>query len=180
MIALSAGHYPGAKGAAVGDFNEHDEAVLWVREIYALMGVQRSAIVPTGTLSEKCTWINARKFTAAVEVHFNSLYADQTVAAEQGCMTLFMPGSSKGRELAERCHAAYVDLFLPDLHVREGYYRLDPKFGPDFFLARTNCPAVILEPEFIDRKEKIMVQRAEACQRLAAVLVEYLDTNRRD
>ncbi|MDA3834721.1 MAG: N-acetylmuramoyl-L-alanine amidase, partial [Spirochaetales bacterium] len=38
--------------------------------------------------------------------------------------------------------------------VKEGWYMMDPKNGPDYFLAETNCPAVITEFYFLDNAEE--------------------------
>jgi len=170
MIFVSAGHHPEAPGACENGFCEHDEAVRWVAEILKHLDDTEAAAVPVGSLGSKTRWINARDPLIAVEVHFNSLIAGQTIEAERGCMTLYCPGSTKGRWAAEVVHSGYAPLFPPDLGVREGYYRLDPKRGPDWFLAKTRCPALILEPEFIDRREEIAIKRADACYALAEAL----------
>lgn len=175
MIAISAGHYPTAPGACQelpggGSFCEHDEAVKWVAELMKHFAPGEAEAVPVGVLGMKTTWINQRKFKLAVEIHFNSLYANKTVDSERGCLTLYCPGSTKGKRAAELAQAALAPLFPPDLGVREGYYRLDPAMGPDWFLEKTNCPALILEPEFIDRYNEIAAKREEACRVLAEAL----------
>lgn len=169
MILISAGHHPKAKGAECNGVFEHDEALAWVAELTSLLG-GLSLAVPPGPLAAKTAFINANRPTLAVEVHFNSLDAKRTLPAERGCLTLYAPGSTHGRVLAQACHDAYKHLFPPDLGVREGYYRLDPALGADWFLVRTTCPAVILEPEFIDRYAEIRTKRRAACEALAKVL----------
>ena len=38
--------------------------------------------------------------------------------------------------------------------AKEGWYRMDPNNGPDAFLAKTKCPAIIVEPFFLDSSEE--------------------------
>lgn len=174
MIYLSAGHNPDARGAHSGDFYEHDEAVRWVEELYAHIGKDKAIYVPTGTLTKKIAFINQGNPTIAVEIHFNSLDSERTLPSERGCMSLYMPGSVKGKSLAEACQSVLAPLFPPSFGVREGYYQLNPSKPPDAFLADTVCPAVILEPDFIDMKERILLMRAEACEKLAVALMAWV------
>ena len=170
MILISAGHHPKSPGACHDGFCEHDEAVRWVIELLQHFDETEAAAVPTGTLAEKTDYINKRQPKLAVEIHFNSLYANKTVDAERGCLQLYYPGSETGKRAAQIVQDALAPLFPPDLGVREGFYRLDPTMGVDWFLAKTNCMALILEPEFIDRKDEIVTKRAQACLALAEAL----------
>ncbi len=170
MIAISAGHYPASPGACHEGFCEHEEAVRWVAELLKHFDETEAFAVPVGTLGMKTEYINKRQPKLAVEIHFNSLYANKTVDAERGCLQLYYPGSETGKRAAQIVQDALAPLFPPDLGVREGYYRLDSTLGADWFLAKTSCVALILEPEFIDRKNEIATKRADACVVLAEAL----------
>lgn len=172
MIFISAGHYPQRPGAGFEDFYEHDEAVLWVEQLCSELEDSAMA-VPVGVLKEKVGFINYRANgkSIAVEIHFNAAVDADGNNIGKGCETLYYPGSKKGKKLAQYANDALAETCLPDRGCKEGYYRMDPKRGPDFFLARTNCPAIIIEPDFIHRKDKIQASRVEACAHLAAALL---------
>ena len=172
MILISAGHYPARPGACFGDFCEHGEAVKWRDLIVHKLGVMgiQAATVPPGSLRKKVDYINKKGATCAVEIHFNAATKKEkgkVVNVGKGCETLYAPGSTKGIAFAEYVHGELANLFSPDRGIKEGWYRMDPAQGVDFFLAKTNCPALILEPDFIHRKDIITVKRVEACVILA-------------
>lgn len=184
MILISAGHNPSHPGACFESFCEHDEAVRWAARLVELIGDQ-ALLVPTGTLRQKVAFINARSPQVAVEIHFNSLAvwtdannnglvdAGETAYKGNGACTLYCPGSEKGRLIAQKCQDAMEQVI--ERHwkgVMEGWYKMNPKNGPDFFLARTNCPAIILEPEFIHHKDEIQAKREAACTLIATALLE--------
>lgn len=187
-IHISAGHYPAKPGATYEGLSEHDEAVFWVEEIYTAMadsigsGVSVCK-VPTGFLKEKTEFINSHDPELALEVHFNSFKLwedynkdgivddDELKAAGDGCETLYYPGSEKGKRFAEFIQEAMAQVFSPNRGVHEGWFRRDPKRGPNFFLARTRCPSIIIEPEFIDNREVIQTNRGIACDLIASSLV---------
>lgn len=187
MIAVSAGHYPAKPGACDNGFCEHDEAMKWMRLIVShLDGIAFE--VPTGFLRDKIKFINDRTPELAVEVHFNDLQkwidANNNGIIDEGemkhvgsgAMTLYYPGSMKGKRFAEAMQLCYEPIFGKSWRgVMEGWYRMDPKRGPDFFLKRTACPAVILEPEFISNKNGIVTNREKICESIAATLVEVRD-----
>lgn len=170
-IAISAGHHPSRPGACYKGFCEHPEAVLWATLVVDLLGYQHAVQVPPGTLREKVGFINGLGCEAAVEIHFNSAVDRDGNRVGEGSETLYYPGSARGRELAERLQSAIAPHFPPDRGVKEGWYRMDPSKGPDYFLARTRCPAVILEPEFIHHVERIRSRRDAACAAIAAALL---------
>lgn len=186
MIFVSAGHYPARPGAKHNGFDEHSEAVKWAERICEVLE-ERAKSVPTGILREKVGFINklATEEDCAVEIHFNSFKVwedlnkngliddDELRAAGRGSETLYYPGSVVGKSLAEVCQNVLGKIFPPDRGVKEGWYRMNPKNGPDYFLAQTRCPAVILEPEFIHRRDEIQIRREEACVELSSVLKEY-------
>lgn len=174
MIFVSAGHYPSKPGAKWERFIEHDEAVIWADDLCDCLA---SALrVPSGILRHKVDFINERVMNGdvAIEIHFNAARDADGKPVGRGCETLYYPGSVRGKELAETCQEAMSAVFEPDRGVKEGWYRMNPDNGPDFFLAKTKCPAVILEPEFVHRSELIIANRNEAIEKLANALVKEL------
>jgi len=175
MIFISAGHHPGSPGATHERFIEHDEAVIWADTFDIKMGID-CVMVPPGTLQSKVNFINARLMNGdiAIEIHFNSAMKDGKHVG-RGCETLYYPGSESGLHIAQLCQQALEQCFPPSRGVKEGWYRMDPKRGPDFFLARTKCPAVIIEPEFVHHSELIIENREIAIDLLVDNLKEFND-----
>jgi hypothetical protein len=183
MIFVSAGHYPSKPGASFEGFTEYDEASDWADLIVAHLG-DAGVLVPTGFLGHKVGFINARAPKLAIEIHFNSFKVwedlnkdglitdDELKAAGRGCETLYFPGSVRGQQLAETVHAALSSVFTPDRGIKEGWYRMQEKNGPDYFLAKTSCPAIIIEPDFIHRKEIIQNNRDDACELISLALMD--------
>ena len=170
MILVSAGHHPSAKGAHHGDFYEHDEAVRWRDELVVQLGGKGVAE------KEKAGFINsAADARLAVEIHFNSLDTTQTLPSERGCLTYYYPGSQPGRRAAQRVQEALRMFFPPDLGSHDGYVRMEPSRGIIWFLRDTKCMALLIEPQFIDRKEDIQSRRHDCCVALATVLIEIHD-----
>jgi len=66
-------------------------------------------------------------------------------------------------------------LFTPDRGVKEGYYKMSPANGIDYFLRRTKCTSLIIEPEFIHRKELIQKHRDVACKAIAKALLDFIN-----
>lgn len=176
LIAISPGHYPEKPGACHDGFCEYDEAVRWADLLCDLLGPGNAVRVPGKHLKDKVAFINARTpgIAVAVDIHFNAAADAEGNPVGRGCETLYMPDSDDSKCLAEACHAALVSVFTPDRGVKEGWYRMQKKFGPDFFLAKTPCPAIIIEPDFIHRRELITAGREEACRLLAKVLLDYV------
>lgn len=169
MILLSAGHYPDSKGATYRRFNEHDEAVLWVDLLaYNLREKTEVLIVPTGRIKHKVAWSNRWQADLFVEIHFNASASGEG----KGSTTLYYPGSVKGKKAANIVQHVLGKRFPPDHGVRPGYYRGDPKRGPLAVLKDTNCPALILEPEFVYQYDDIRAKRVIACQELSGALLE--------
>ncbi len=178
MIFISAGHHPAAPGAKYDRFIEHDEATIWADKMAHKLALD-SVLVPVGTLSQKVAYINARIMTGdvAIEIHFNAARDKDNNPVGRGCETLYYPGSEAGERLAIQCQGALALVFPPDRGVKEGWYRMDPERGADFFLARTKCPAVILEPDFVHRSDLIIQHRDMAIGLLIDNLKEYIDGN---
>lgn len=175
MLLVSAGHHPSKPGACYKSFCEHDEAVRWVDEICDQLGEQRCVKVPPGVLRDKVRFINNRHPVAAVEIHFNSAVDSEGNHVGSGALCLHYPGSQTGMSLATRIQQGLEPIFGRHWNgVMEGWYRMDPKFGPDFFLARISCPSVIIEPEFIHHKELLQGNRYQACFAIAQSLLEFM------
>lgn len=181
MILISAGHNPTAVGACNGDFCEHPEAVKWVNLISAKLNELRvkHEIVPTGSLTKKIRFINDHPGAViAAEIHFNS-----NVNA-RGCETLYHPQSRRGKIAAQIVQRSIASLFPPNRGIKEGWYRQDKPGYVDYpgdvdgdewlvaFVAKTRCPAIIIEAEFIRNKDIIEANRETACAFIALALVE--------
>lgn len=188
MIFVSAGHYVERPGACFGDFCEHGEALIWRSLLTNYLG-HEGMVVPTGTLREKVEFINdrAEKGDIAVEIHFNdfTIWEDankngliddgELRQAGRGSETLYYPGSTRGKEVALVAQSALAQNFQPDRGVKEGWYRMNPDNGPDFFLAKTRCTSIIVEPDFISRKAKITGRREQTCELLAEYLLQFIN-----
>jgi hypothetical protein len=140
------------------------------------------AIVPSGKLPEKVGFINdlcgLNDVVCAVEIHFNSGPAGRVWGSE----TLYYPGSHAGKRMAEHVQSKLGAVFSPDRGAKEGWYKMDrPGIAdyhgdvdgdekPDYFLARTRCPALILEPEFIQNATVIRERRDQAINAIASAL----------
>jgi len=177
VIFVSAGHHPAAPGATFERFIEHDEAVIW-QHLMCEKLCKNCLEVPPGTLRKKVDFINSRLINGdiAIEIHFNSAVVNGQHVGN-GCEVLYYPGSVKGEHIATLCQEALALVFPPSRGVKEGWYRMDPKRGADFFLARTKCPAIILEPEFVHHAEIIMDNREMAIGLMIDNLKEYIDDN---
>ncbi len=181
MIYISAGHHPYAKGAHHGGFYEHDEAVRWRDELVTQLGNLGKAVpVPDADSpmaeAQKAGFINlADDARLAVEIHFNSLDTTQTLPSERGCLTYYYPGSQPGRRAAQRVQEVLRQFFPPDLGAHDGYVRMEPSRGIIWFLRDTKCMALLIEPQFIDRKEDIQAKRVDCCIALATALIEIHD-----
>lgn len=192
MILLSAGHYPKSPGACYPETNphwcEHGIAANWINRIAAILREQvEVAVVPTGRLSAKVTWINAvcsiRTVSLAVELHFNSDKSKR----QKGSETLYCPGSVKGEMLATIVQGAVASIFPPNRGVKEGWKDQDVPGRVDYpgdvdgdesvlyFLKETNCPALIIEPEFIYNRSTIEASESIACEIISEALVEAVN-----
>jgi len=63
-----------------------------------------------------------------------------------------------------------------DRGVKEGYYQMNKAKGVDYILRATNCPAIIIEPEFVQCSENILDKREEACKAIAETLSKFTFT----
>lgn len=171
MIIVLAGHNPEKPGACYGSFCEWDEATKWANLIAQMFNDGDCIVCPHGGLPFKKNFVNIRKPKLAVEIHFNS----NPTHSGKGSETLYYPGSVKGKEAAETIQAELGRAFGPDRGVKEGWYKADKKNGPIFFLERTKCTSVIIEPEFIHNKNKIIEGREVGCQIIASAIKDFIN-----
>lgn len=195
MIILSAGHYAEKVGASCGQYTEYPYTSIWVNKIqeYILSNEgMDSVVVASGTLPYKVSQINQIVANAklpdphfiAVELHFNS----DSSGKAHGNETLYCPGSKKGKLLATTFNNYLMKVACPllgkDRGVKEGWYRMDrPDVvdykgdvdgdeKPDYFLKETKCPALILEPCFIQDLDKFIKYENEICKGISESLIE--------
>jgi N-acetylmuramoyl-L-alanine amidase len=185
MIHISGGHNPEKRGATNGEISEFPETLRWAEQIVEelkKMNVQ-ACVVPTGTLGHKVRSINSKPATMAIEIHFN---ADPS-SRGKGCETLYHPGSTKGADLANAIQQHMASFFPPNRGVKEGWYKMDRPGAVDYrgdvdgdemvdyFLRKTKCPAVIIEPEFIHNQQVIEANMDVGCQVIAEAIAEVYD-----
>lgn len=197
MIFLSVGHNKDKQGASYSNngftVTEFMLAEKWI-ELIALLLKEKCVRVPRGTLTEKVKFINdgvnsSKGNHIAIELHFNSFKkwidldkdgvvdSNEMIALGKGAETLYMPGSAKGKEFADLVQSQLGHLMKPNRGIKEGWYQMNPKKGADYFLKATRCPAIIVEPEFIDNIEQINQNMSPACHVIAAALLEYSQQN---
>jgi len=184
MILISAGHHEKAQGASFDGVTEYDLTVKWADRIALLLGEDSCLRVPNGFLKSKIKFINKQNADLAIEIHFNSaklwkdwnknghIDAGEMVNVGRGSETLYYPGSAKGKLAAEIMQQAIGHVFKPDRGAKEGYYQMNPAKGADYFLRRTNCTSLIIEPEFIDNESAINNNFDIGCTLIAATLLE--------
>lgn len=185
LICISAGHNPRRTGASFEGFKEYPEAHLWATRIAQILSEKVSVDhVPTGGLKSKVEFINAADCKIAVEIHFNA--ARKNIAKEgdppiwksigRGSETLYYPRSEKGNKAALIMQKHLASVFPPDRGAKEGWYQMNPKRGiADYFLRKTNCTSLIVEPEFIHRKKIIKDNRETGCTAIASALFAILE-----
>ena len=184
-VGFGIAHYPKRHGASYGNYNEHDESVVWtMMTVAALKAAGLDTVVgPIGSLRPKVTALNKEKCDLVIEIHFNSVAG----GGASGSETLYYPGSKNGKEAAliMQKHLS-VAMQNPDRGAKEGWYKMDRPgvidfYGdeegdemPDYFLRKTNCPALILEPEFIQQYGHIKNSRKVGTDAIAAAAIEVL------
>ena len=186
MIFISAGHHATAQGAKYKEFTEYQFTVLWADMIASLLG-DKATRVPNGTLKEKVDFINSYETSnkdIAIEIHFNSfkMWKDQNnngvvddgemINLGRGSETLYYPSSKTGERAAFIIQSALGSLLKPNRGIKEGYYQMNKSKGADFFLAKTRCTSLIVEPEFIDNVDIILSSQDAACTVIASALLE--------
>ena len=161
-VAVSVGHNPENPGFKVNNVSEYSEmSVLVGMVVQKIQRVGHEAYhVGTGELEEKVDYINAIAPDCAIELHLNA-------GGGHGYETLHYPGSVQGKALASSVNSS-VGLVLNSRNrgIKEGWYRMDRPGvedyqgdvdgdeNIDYFLAQTNCPAIIFEMYFLDNAEE--------------------------
>ena len=178
-LIISAGHNPDATGASWNNLKEYTETEKWVNYIQGRLEksdkVDVYRIPPVG-LKSKVAEVNSvvggvgRDNVLAVELHFNA--AGKTFV--RGIETLYYPGSTKGEQAALRFNRKYMLIMKNEYGIeiknrgaKAGWYRMDAPGvvdyagdvdgdeKPDYFLAKTACTALILEPHFLCELENM-------------------------
>lgn len=186
LVGFGIAHSPSKPGACHGPANEHAESQVWTCRVVELLedsGIS-CAVAPVGSLTDKVSWLNERGCDLVMEIHFNSVAG----GGATGCETLYYPGSERGKEAAVLVQKKVVQgMQNPDRGVKEGWYKQDRPgvvdwYGdedgdetPLYFLKATNCPALILEPEFIQQYGHIRNSRRRGAQAICDGIFEVLD-----
>lgn len=183
-VAVSAGHHPAAKGASYQGATEYDEAIKWQAEIVDYLNDPanspdrflhvRAYLIGTGKLPSKVNEINAiKRCDMALEIHFNAA-GDPNI---NGSEILYYPGSEKGLEVSRALYKMLPAAMQNRKRgIKEGWYKMDrPGYVDfdgdvdgdeviDYFLRKTTCPSVILEPEFMGQIDNIRARQSEGCR----------------
>ena len=166
-------HKGGASGTYKGKrYTEYDIATDWTRQIYnSLAGSYPIELIDNKSLTEKVKEINNNNPLFAIELHFNS-----NVNAS-GSETLHFPNSSKGIRLAKLVQEEFnrVDIFQPDRGVKPGYFynEYGEANGIVYFLRKTKCPSVLIEPEFMSNIENIFNYQEEGMSCIENAIIEF-------
>lgn len=178
MIIISAGHHAKAKGACCDGISEYPLSMQWADALSEQLDsmIIPNGVIPAGTLGTKVSTINNicvdTKVKLAIEIHFNSVAG----GGAHGSETLYCPGSKGGKAAAEFIQKAMGKVMGPDRGVKEGWYQMKVGGTPDYFLKATACPAIIIEPEFI-QNHLIMAEKKDDCiQAIARGIAAYLDS----
>jgi hypothetical protein len=149
-IAVSNGHNPTHPGFKADNISEYSEMALLTGMVvsHIQMAGHIAYLVGTGPLEDKVNAINDLGVDCAIELHLNA-------GGGHGYETLHCPGSTAGMRLATSINQA-IGLVMASRNrgVKEGWYHMDPKNDPDYFLWKTNCPAVINELYFLDNEKE--------------------------
>lgn len=185
-VGLSIAHYPESPGAGHMGFYEHAESIVWTGLIrgFLLDHEYEVAVAPVGRLKTKVDWLNKQNCAVVLETHFNH----SSLLSVNGCETLYCPGSVKGKQFADMVHRRYAPgLDNRNRGIKEGWYRMDVpnrvdyqgdvngNEKADYFLRKTNCPALILEPDFISQLLTITTKRFSVSMNIAIGIIHYLE-----
>jgi hypothetical protein len=180
-FVLSAGHNPDKKGAKWADLYEYDVTSKWIPEIARYLRYKGHSVIEikTGSLVQKVKDVNVKTMgyddVLAVELHFNS--AGDTFV--EGSETIYYPGSVSGHKAALEYNTKFFELaekyVIKDRGIKEGWHRMDRPgvvdfYGdqdgdemPNYWLRKTSCTALILEPLFMCQLPKLNDNWKELC-----------------
>ena len=184
-VAVSVAHSEMKPGACHGGACEHGESLVWSLMVTDKLADPIECVMVQGeSLTEKVAIVNEKQCDLALEIHFNSVAGGGVSGSE----TLYYPGSERGKEAAIIMQKHVVAAMQnPNRGVKEGWYKQDRPgivdwYGdedgdetPLYFLKATNCPALILEPEFIQQYGHIKNSRHVATEAIAKGIFEILD-----
>lgn len=120
-------------------------------------------------LSKNIAQINSFAPDIAVEQHFNA-------AKNTGDYSLVLHSSSiTSKSLAEKVSAEYSNsLATIDRHLLAD--AKDPRYSGDAFIYKTNCPAIITEPIFLDNKRHALyIESKDNLMKIAVCLIRGID-----
>lgn len=176
-IGVSIGHHPDRQGYIAHNKSEYSEmAILAGLLVSKLTSASHKAyMIGTGQLALKVADVNYLELDCCVELHLNA-------GGGHGHETLYCPGSAKGELLAASVnHQISIVMNNRNRGVKEGYHRMKPENGPNYFLSATNCPAIITELYFLDNED----ERARylgsldiadrVAERIAVGIINYLN-----
>lgn len=184
-VGMGIAHYMAAPGACHDGMCEWEQSAFWTALLQShLLDMGYEVVVaPEGLLPQKVEFLNEEKCDLVLEIHFNAC-GD---CGASGCETLCHPGSEKGKVAAEIIQRHLQPaLGIKDRGVKEGWYKMDRPGvtdfpgdvegdeKPDYFLRATNCTALILEPEFIEKLADIKPKRMAAVRAIAEGIQEVL------
>jgi len=149
-IAICPGHYsvkPGAENKKY-KLSEHIEARHVVYALQDILYTQHDFVsIFFGSLPTKVSHINNGQYDLALDIHFNT-------GGGHGCEVLYYPPSLKREKQAASMSAVIAkELEITDRGAKEGYYRGSKHY--DYFVAKTNCMAFIVEPLFLDNDAEV-------------------------
>jgi len=186
-IAICPGHHTNAQGATNSKYSVSENQVAKpIVETLAniLIAKGHTVSIFEGKLGHKVREINKGDFDLALDIHFNAdaETSDLDDNKGYGCMVMHYPTSSLRESQAEKMSAAIAGaLNEKDRGARKAWYwgGSNPGTKPDYFTNKTNCPAFIPEPGYIDNNgfcEKFLISsegRLAVAQALARGIEAY-------
>ena len=185
-VGSSVAHTQHKPGATYQDKNEYEESFIWTHMVIEFLkgtGIDTYRVPVGQRLAKKVSAINSQRCDLAIEIHFNACGG----GGASGCETLYYPGSTKGRVAAAVMQGyVYEAMHTRDRGAKEGWYKMDRPgvidfYGdtdgdemPDYFLRKTNCTALILEPEFLEQWQGIEDHRGAGCEAISLAIQELL------
>lgn len=168
-VAISVAHSQRSKGAYFKSLAEYPLSRIWSGYVARYLDPRIEFFVFSAeSLPQKVELINALDCDLAIEIHFNACGN----CGASGCETLYFPGSRTGKTAALTIQNYLTTALMnKDRGVKEGWYKMDrpevidflgDKEGDevvDYFLRKTNCTALILEPEFIEKASEMTPQK---------------------
>ncbi len=162
-IAISVGHQQGEESREVEYPANYSTAVLLQTEL-SIEGFQTEMF--EGTLRDKVKAINKYRPAFAVECHYNRLNYPHDEKYGSGFETCIWEGSTYGKLLARKIMESFEE-YLP-FNSRRIWERKDL-----YFLKHTNCPAILIEPLFLDNPvEKVFLEMKRGYDIIASAVMK--------